>query len=155
MRSFFNIVGLLFVSFVMLVSCVEKAPKEDLIVLDIPHLIQHSPTEVVEILGEPDTTYTLQILSRKILVQRYKKFDLEIQYLKGKSNDIIINDPLHIPFSPESLKYFGLKEATPTSFQENKAIKWKNYNGLKTIHFYKVQKDSTGNIVSYKIFFRA
>lgn len=136
-------------------SCSPNRIEEGGLILDIPILINKTPTEVVEILGEPDTSYYEQVLAKSFLVHRYKKHDIEVQYLKGKSNDIIINEPLPVKFDPESLKHFGLKPIEPTVSREKGMLKWKNYSGLKTINFYKVRVDSAGNIIGYKIFFKA
>lgn len=136
-------------------GCAKSEIKEKDIILDIPNLIEKSPTEVVTILGEPDTVYYEQVLRKKFLVQRYRKHDIEIQYLNGKSNDIVINDPLPIEFKMESLNLLGIKPALPTEYREKEILKWKNYSGLKTINFYKVRTNSAGNIISFKIFFKA
>lgn len=136
-------------------SCSVNQKDEAGIILDIPTLINKLPSEIVNLLGEPDTIYYDQVLNKKFLVHRYVKHDIEIQYLKGKANDIIVNDPLSIEFKAESLSYFGIKPAIPTVFRENEMIKWKNYSGLKTINFYKVKKDNFGNIISFKIYFKA
>lgn len=136
-------------------SCSESPSDQAGLILNIPSLVNKLPNEVAEILGEPDTVYYDQVLNKKFFVQRYKRHDIEIQYLKGRANDIIVNQPWPVDFEAGSLRYFGIKPAQPTVYHENEMIKWKNHSGLKTINFYKVRKDSTGNIISYKIFFKA
>lgn len=123
-------------------------------ILDVPNLVQKLPEEVVGVLGEPDTVYYDQVFNKKFLVQRYKEHDLEIQYLNGKSNDIILNDASLIEFKQESLNRFGIKPAIPTVFRDKEMIKWKNHSGLKTINFYNVKLDSVGNIINFTIFFK-
>lgn len=154
MKNIRNSLGLFIVFWFCFSACSESKLKEESIILNIPNLIHKTPTEVVAILGKPDTVYYEQVLRKTFLVQRYKNLDLEIQYIKGKSNDIIINDPIPIEFKKESLSLFGIKPAQPTEHREKEMLKWKNYSGLKTINFYKVRTDSAGNIVSYKIFFK-
>lgn len=136
------------------ISCSSPTTEEVGLVLDIPNLVHKTPTEVVEILGEPDTSYYVRILTKTFLVHGYKDHDIKIQYLKGKSDDIVVNDP-QVEFKEESLRHFGIEPAPPTVFREKAMLKWKNYSGLKTINFYNVTTDSLGNIRSYKIYFKA
>lgn len=139
----------------LITSCAQK--DETNIILDVRSIINKSPEEVVEILGEPDTTYTERILGKALFCQRYTKHNIEIQYPESLSTDIVIYGPHELPFTQSALKAFNIKyqKKHPSQYEKDVLMRWYDFDEFEAISFYNVRKDSLGQINNYSIFFKA
>ncbi len=116
-----------------------------------------TPAQVIDILGEPDTSFTQRVATKEIFTQIYQgTYRIEIMYPEGLSTDIVIHDPIrHLPLEPSTITRFGIKEIPPSDELAKGYIKWKNHAGFKTINFFVTDLDSAGNVSQYKIFFKS
>ena len=143
----FFIVSLLFY------TCVK-----DEIILDVQRVVNKTPRQVKQLLGEPDTTYTQMIVRKPIFTQVYqRKLKIEIMYPEGLSTDVIVYDPAPtIPFSSRSLSRFGLNNSiSPSDSMHNGYLKWKHYPGFKTINLFATKLDDKGGVNQFRIFFKS
>jgi hypothetical protein len=125
----------------------------------IKQITNKLPEEVVEILGEPDSAYFQTVVTKRFFTQRYNqlegKYDVEIQYLSGRSNDIIITDIIDDhPYDEKVLVNFGLPEAPPTETLPNGYFKWKGFEGFHVVNVYSTHLDDSGVADDFKIFFK-
>jgi hypothetical protein len=141
--------------FFFLTSCQKKDETD--IILDVRSVINKRPEEVIKILGEPDTTYTEMILGKSLFCQRYAKHNIEIQYPESLSTDIVIYGPHELPFTQSALKAFDIhyQKKHPSQYEKDVLMRWYDFDEFETISFYNVQKDSSGQINNYNIFFKA
>ena len=135
---------------VCFVACKEQ------VVLDVPRILNKTPIQVEEILGTPDSTYTIQVMGKKAFTQFYKNNHIEIQYPKQTATDIIIKGPHGLPFSGEALKALNIEVTTPPSqFMEKELIRWYDVGKYSAISFYQVQWDSLQNVQNFSIYIKA
>jgi hypothetical protein len=144
-----------FITLLAFASCDTDSRKFD--VREITHKL---PEEVEAIMGKPDTSYFHTVVTKRFFAQEYHqvngKFDLEIQYIDGRSDDIIVtNLSDDHPFNPEVLSLFGLPVATPTETFENGYFKWKDFEGYHIINAYSTHLDDSGRVDEYKVFFKS
>jgi hypothetical protein len=127
------------------------------VLLDVPSVINKTPVEVVELLGEPDTTYIETILGRKLFCQRYDKHNIEIQFPDSLSTEIVVYGPHGLPFTQSALKAFNIphQKAHPSQHEKNRLMRWYDYKEFEAISFYNVQEDAAGAIENFSIFFKA
>jgi hypothetical protein len=127
------------------------------IILDIRNVVNKTPEQVVEILGEPDTTYTERILGKEIYCQKYYRNNIEIQYPESLSTDVVVYGPHGLPFTQSGLKAFDLsyQKQHPSQYEKETLMRWYDFENFEAISFYDVQKDSVGRIKNYTIFFKA
>lgn len=143
----------LFISTLLVLAC-----SRDKVFLNVEHVVDLTPSEVVDYLGDPDTTYTQVIVNKPIYTQIYdREYKVEIMYPEGLSTDVIIYDPLPgLPYSPQTLTRFNLDVSIhPSDTMANAYLKWKNYPGFKTINFFATRLDSAGRVSQYRIFFKS
>lgn len=138
----------------LLVSC---SLKDQDVILDVKKIIYKTPEEVVTMLGNPDSTYTIRILNKVIFCQWYEENGIEIQYHdSGLSTDILVKGPHGLSFDPSALKAFNLDiHVPPSQFMEKELIRWYNMDEFAGISFYRVQWDEQKNVKNYTIFFKA
>lgn len=137
-------------------SCKEKR-QDPALLLDIRSIVNRTPTQVISILGEPDTTYTERIAGKAFYCQRYWKHNVEIQYPDSLSTDIVIYGPHGLPFAQSALKAFNIEYQTkhPSQYEKDILMRWYNFDEFEAISFYNVEKDSQGRILNYNIFFKS
>jgi hypothetical protein len=100
MRIIGSLVGLL-VALSILCAC--SSGDDSGKVLDIRNVVNKTPEQVAELLGEPDTTYTERILGKEIFCQRYYRNNIEIQYPESLSTDVVVYGPHGLPFTQSAL----------------------------------------------------
>jgi hypothetical protein len=150
-----KILNILFAVFVLFLlgGCDKKASG---LVLDVRSVINKTPSQVADVLGEPDTTYVERILGKQIFCQRYRTHNIEIQYPEELSTDIVIYGPHDLPFTQEALKAFSLPHSKyhPKQFERDALLRWYDFDEFQTISFYNVEKDSAGKIRNFSVFFK-
>lgn len=151
MKKFF--VGCL--GILLIYACTSK--RDVSVILDIKEVVNKRPMEVEEILGKPDSTYTIRMLGKSIFCQLYKKNNIEIQYHdSGLATDIVIYGPHSLPFDQSALKAFNLDiDIPPSQYMEKELLRWYDVDKFAGISFYHVEKDSFKNVKNYYIFFKA
>jgi hypothetical protein len=128
---------------------------ENEIILPVSEIANKRAAEVEQILGSPDTTYTLQIMAKSIFCQKYLRHNIEIQYPDSLATDIIVYGPHSLPFDQTALTAFGLDyKIHPSDYRKNRFIRWSGVKEFSAISFYNPQQDSLNNIVNYNIFFK-
>jgi len=145
---------LVLLSFVFIVSC--KQGEQHEIILDVKAIANKRPAEVEKIVGKPDSVYTLQMMGKAILCQRYKKYNIEIQYPESFATDIIVYGPHELPFDQTALSSFNLdyRIKHPSDYKKGSYIRWSDFGGFSAITF-NPKKDSLNNITNFNIFFKA
>lgn len=138
----------------LLAGC-EPAVNSQKVIIDMPALANQPPEGTRRILGNPDSTYTLYIAGREIPVDYYHKKGLEIQYWGGKATDIVVQNPMPLPFAPSTLGAFGISPSEPTAQSKNVTMKWDDKPAFKMINFYAVDYDQNNRVSRYRIFFKA
>ena len=98
--------------------------------LDVVALRGKTPNEVVDISGDPDSSYIHYVLGRPFLVYRYDPHQVEMRFYQNKLVEIIVHDPRPWPFEPETIEHFGLDYFEPTTYNPDANISWSNYGGL-------------------------
>ncbi|MGB3587876.1 MAG: hypothetical protein WBA23_15110 [Tunicatimonas sp.] len=111
------------------------SPNEN-VVFNAPLLLSKSPTEVTQILGEPDTVYNRTFFGKQYFIQYYNKHGIEVRHYQGKIEGVIVNEPYPLEFKPETITKFGIKYVEPTKYDSSAMIMWKNIDGFKVINFY-------------------
>jgi len=123
--------------------------------LDVLSIADKSPEEVIEVLGQPDSSYVQYVVTIPVYTQWYGDRHLEIQYLEPekRARDIVLHSSEGVTFGPEGLKAFGLQAATPSVNNPNN-LRWDNQQGFSIINFYARQtKPETGQ-EEFKVFFK-
>jgi hypothetical protein len=123
--------------------------------LDILRIADKSPQEVIEILGEPDSSYTQYVVTIPVYTQWYGAHQLEIQYLEPekRARDIVLHSSEGVAFGPEGLEAFGLQAAAPSVNNPNN-IRWDQQQGFSIIHFYARQTNPATGQEEFMIFFK-
>ncbi len=156
MRKFILPLSILFIC--LLQACAEKdnLKEKDSILFNIPELVNKTPEQVIEILGEPDSAYTQYVVTIPVYTQWWNDKGLEIQYLEPdkRSKDIVIHKAGPLPFDPSTLALFGLEPMSPTVSNPRSNLRWSDMQGFKTIHFYNRLENQNGE-VNFQLFFKA
>lgn len=140
----------------IIASCQTSTNQNDELILDVTQVANKTANQVTKILGEPDSTYTIQILGNPIFCQLYQPHNIEIQYHGSLATDIVVYGPHGLPFNQLALKSFNLDYKThPDEFMKDRLMRWNSIDGFSAISFYNPTKDSLGNITSFNIFFKA
>lgn len=135
-------------------SCTPDPEKEHIV--DIKKILNKTPGQVEQILGEADTSYMISIANKKYFAQKYFKSNTEIQYPEGTATDIVVYGPHDLPFDATALKAFNLHvEESPSQYREKQLIRWYDHNEFAFITLYHPEFDSAGNIRNFYIFFKA
>lgn len=138
-----------------LFSCSKKSDDGSKLILDVKQVAGKTANQVKNILGEPDSTYDLQIMGRKIYCQLYNANQIEIQYPNTLATEIIVYDARGIAFNQTALSQFGLDyKVHPNEYLKDRLIRWNGIEPFSSISFYDVEKDSVGNITNFTIFFK-
>src|SRR5687768_12497910 len=139
----------------LLICCDQRSEKE--LILDVTAVVNKKPAEVEEIVGKPDSIYTLRILGKPIFCQLYKRYNIEIQYPEARATDIVIYGPHGLSFNQTALKALNLDYKTnhPDEYIKGQLIRWFDVAEFSTISFYNPQIDSSGNISNFTIFLKA
>nr|WKN37622.1 hypothetical protein K4G66_02710 [Tunicatimonas sp. TK19036] len=138
-------------AFVCLFSC--NTPEEE-IVFNAPELIAKSPTEVADILGEPDSAYTRTVFGKQYFIQFYKDHQVEVRHYQGKIKEIVVQDPYPLEFTPATITRFGIDYVEPTQYDSLAMIMWKNIDGFKAVNFYLRGVEKPDSVKhSYHIYF--
>ncbi|WKN42034.1 hypothetical protein [Tunicatimonas pelagia] len=110
-------------------------PSND-IVFDALSLVNKSPTEVAEILGQPDTIFQRTFFGKQYFIQYYNEYGVEVRHYQGKVRGVIVNEPYPLEFKPETITKFGIDYVEPTKYDSLSTIVWKNIEGFKVVNFY-------------------
>ena len=139
----------------LLIACTDV--ERDDIVIDVKVIVNKDPVQVEEILGKPDSSYTLQMMGRAILCQLYKDKAVEIQYPELRASDIVVHESRGLPFDQTALSAFNLdyRKQHPSDYRKGSLIRWTDFEGFSAISFYNARKDSRHNITNFSIFFKA
>jgi len=129
------------------VACKER------IVVDAPAVLRQTPEEVEKVLGKPDTTYTELTLGGQAMVQHFKMYDVEVQYLENKATYITVKGPHGLPFSAEALDSFGaIAVGEPSTFEDKKLIRWtKMEPPVEAVSFAATHFDSLQNVTNFMV----
>lgn len=127
---------------------------------DVREITHKLPEEVEVVMGKPDSAYFQTVVTKKFYTHQYHqidgKFDVEIQYINGRSDDIIITDIVDDhPYDTKVLSLFGLPDIAPSETFENGYFKWRDFEGYHVINMYATHLDEAGVVDDYKIFFKA
>jgi hypothetical protein len=135
-------------------GCRDQSREE--VVLDVRAIANRSSSEVVAILGKPDSVYTLRMMGKVIFCQLYKDHHVEIQYAESLASDIIVYGQECLPFDQTALSFFKLdyREQHPADYRKGSFIRWDDFREFSAISFYNPSKDSLGNIRAFDIFFK-
>ncbi len=140
---------------IALVACalIALAACKERIVVDAPAVLRQTPEGVEKVLGKPDTTYTELTLGGQAVVQHFKMYDVEVQYLDNKASYITVKGPHGLPFSAESLESFGAKAVgEPSTFETNKLIRWtKMEPPVEAVSFAATHFDSLQNVTNFTV----
>lgn len=122
-------------------------------IIDAPAVLNESPEKVVEMLGQPDSTYYKHILGGEAMAHYFLRYNIEIQYLNDKAVYIIVNGPHRLPFSEKALKAFKVTPiGEPEQFEENKLIRWlKMEYPVEAVSFFNPQLDSLGDVKNFTV----
>lgn len=143
-------------SSVVFLACACGQKESSDIILDVKQIANKRPEQVVKLLGEPDSTYYIRIFGRSIFCQLYKPHNIEIQYPETLATDIVIYGPHGLPFSHEALKAFNVNHKIhPNEYIEGQLWRWYDQEGFSTISLYNTDKDTTGRILNFNIFFKS
>jgi hypothetical protein len=136
-------------------SCSQRSDENSSLILDVKKIASKTANEVEHILGEPDSSYDLQIMGRKIYCQFYNTNKIEIQYPNSLATEIIVYETKGLTFNQSTLSQFGLDyKIHPNEYLKDRLIRWNNIEPFSSISFYNVEKDSAGNIANFNIFFK-
>ena len=138
------------------VSC--KQDEHQNIILDVKAIVNKDPGEVEEILGKPDSTYTLQMMGKSVFCQLYKDTQtVEIQYSKSRATDIVVYETNGLPFDQTALSAFNLNygKQHPSDYRKGSFMRWSDFEEFSSISFYNAKQDSTNNVMAFDIFFKA
>jgi len=131
-------------------SCKDKS-----VIVDINSVINKSNEEVINTLGEPDTTYWQPIFNKKILTAEYTRYRIEFRYFEGKASDIIVRNPTELEFAASTLKRFGLPESAPDKIEKDVLLRWDNpAEDIKMVSFYSKKRDDNGDPLIYEFYFK-
>ena len=137
----------------LFVACDNRS--EDYI-LDVKEILNKTPHQVEQILGKPDSTYTIKVFTKEYFAQRYFESNVEIQYPEGTSTDIVVYGPHGLPFDVSSTKAFNLEiQKSPDQYRENQLIRWYDIDEFASVTFYHPEFDSAGKVTNFHIFFKA
>jgi len=141
----------LVVLFVLFAACQSKKPQ---IIFDVSSLIGGSPNEIINVLGNPDSTYNKTILNKPYYYQQYDERDMQVRYLNDEIVDIIINKPYDLEFTPETIEKFGFRLTPPDKMDTAANIMWMDKEGLRYINLYKVGSKKPDSVTTnFKIYF--
>lgn len=136
------------------VSCTIPDPNED-IVFNAQELVGQSPEGVIEILGQPDTTFYRTFIKNRYYIQYYDEYGVEVRHLNGSISGVIVNEPYPLEFSPKTITKFGIEYTEPTKLDMRSSITWKgNVEGFKAVNFYLVGRKKPDSVEHvYRIYF--
>ena len=137
------------------VSC--KQDDQEKIIFDVTAIVNKDPGGVKDILGKPDSVYTLQMMGKSIFCQLYRSHNIEIQYPDSRATDILVYGSNGLPFNQTALSAFNLeyRKQHPSDYRKGSFIRWSDLEEFSAISFYNPKKDSLNNIVHFDIFFKA
>jgi hypothetical protein len=146
----------LFLSIISLFLFASCAPQTD-IIFDVPKIVNKTQPEVIELIGEPDSSYNTFALGRAIPTHLYlsQSHRIEILYPNKKATEIIVNHPQPLPFSSEALPHFNVKPSIPPSDSVyNTVLTWSGLQDFKKVSIFAMQLDENGQPDKWQIFFR-
>lgn len=122
--------------------------------IDVNELAGKTPPQVVEIMGEPDTTYVKKFMFRKVVHQIYRDKDAELRYPEGGKIQTILVKNTDLPFAQKTIEMFGLEPIPPTRVIKNTLINWKDYENFSNVSIYSEHLTKDGIPDEYTIMFR-
>ncbi|HYF67867.1 MAG TPA: hypothetical protein VD884_07020 [Ohtaekwangia sp.] len=138
----------------VLTACSPVAKND--VIIDIKSIVNKNPEQVIEMLGNPDSSYNKIIFGKAYFIQQYEKLnEAEIRFLNNVAHEVIINRTHGIDFNPTSLNKFGFEEKAPSSFDTTAFYAWKNLDDIQIANMYLIgtrKTDSTKH--NFKIYFR-
>lgn len=140
-----------------ILSCRDQGAANDSVILDVKRIVNKSPEEVEEILGEPDSAYTITVMGKRIFCQAYAGNSIEIQYPDRRARDILVTDQTRLAFDQTALSAFGLdyKKQHPSDYKKGSFIRWSNFDDFSAISLYATEKDSLNRVTAFNIFFKS
>jgi hypothetical protein len=90
------------------------------VIFDVKAVVAKTPAQVTKLLGKPNEVQK----SKYGTVHKYQKPDVEILFMSGKANIIMINGLDSIPFKPAAIQALGLPVAVPTFANEKFVMRW-------------------------------
>lgn len=144
---------MLYLSALLIIYTACSKPEENL-VFNIRDLIGKDEQGVIAVLGRPDSSYDLPVLTHDYFIQYYKNNAIEIRHLHGHVAEVIVNNPGDLTFDPQTIRRFGLLSYKPTTIDTSAMIIWKNIPDLKSVTFYKEGSNKTDPVKPrFKIYF--
>jgi|GEM_PF-3158961 len=143
--------GLLLLTAILLLNACDK----NNVIFDAKQLKNKSADEVVQILGEPDTTYNKWIMGKEHYILRYfRLYDTEVRELKGKTTAVLVHEAQDLGFKPTLIEQFGFSYVEPQTIDQDNYYSWKNLEGLENVSMYKVgKKMKPGQTLQFDIYF--
>ena len=124
------------------------------LILDVPSLRGKSPSEVVGMLGEPDSTQTKLLMGRRAYIQLYDRHGIELKYHEGKLSSVIVNNTEDLPFEPGIITRFGFTMAPPTFQDSTSFFNWSDLDSVSYISISKSgMRTEDPEKVDFKVFF--
>jgi hypothetical protein len=126
------------------------------IIFNVKKILSKSPEDVIDYMGQPDSSYVIKIVTKEFPAHRYFEYQTEIIYIAGKANEIVIYEPHKLLYEISSLERFGVNiKRAPDDHIDNQVTRWYGVDGINTIAMYDPQYDSLDNLQSFTIFFKA
>ena len=143
-----------FIYSIMLFFLITRCSQEKEVIYDVASLKHKTPTEIAEIVGEPDTSFYKMILGKRYYIQRYNQYITDFRHLDGNLKEVILNQPHPLKFDPATITRFGLEYKEPTDMDTTAMILWKNYPEFVAVNFYKVGTKKPDSLdVNFRIYF--
>lgn len=149
-------IGLIGLLGLIVAACGTEKRQDEKILLDVKAIVNKSPAQVEEILGEADSVYTFRIMGKEVFCQLYKDDNVEIQYPDSVATDILVKDAHQLPFDQTALSAFGLDyRKHPSDYKKGSFIRWSDFEEFSAISFYNTKKDCLDRITGFSIFFKS
>lgn len=131
---------------------------EKTILMDATEILSIKKEEVIKHIGEPDSTYYIPMLNKKIFTQLYYKgtYDIEVRYENGLSKSILIQSNNDLPFSKEALKILGITDVGEADhYKPNLVLTWNDKKGFDKINIYSTRLQEDETVEKFKVYVRA
>jgi len=105
------------------------------LVLNVPAIANRSELEVQRVLGPPAQTTSAGRLQRHPRCS-YRHGTVEIVYVDGRAECIVLHDTRGLEFSHRSLAKLGLPVSKPNKTERGKTLRWDNIRGVREVTLY-------------------
>ena len=143
-------------SLLIIIGCIlscQSQKEGERMLINVPQVINRPIQEIEQLLGKPDSVYNYYGSEGPALIYRYEHLgDSEIFFYNKTSKEILIHDPMRVPFDINFVKYLGIyPRVSPDYMIEGEVISWANIPGYSNVKAFVSKRNTEKGIFEYKI----